>query len=162
MKKMMKKMKKKFSRKLLNNNSNLKVHADYNIDCEIVSLISALAKTLYKIKHYQKFTELLISRLSFQHVIKKICVDISMISDMRWQKTTIMIFQKTAEFFIIHEFESMFYYLFWLWNWLLIYVVANLLTIHGRRVTLQCRDMLLIRTLRSHMLGDGFAFHPKA
>ena len=80
---MMKRMKKKFSRKLLNDNSNLKIHADYNINYEIVSLISALAKTLCEIKCYQKFTKLLISRLSFQHVIKKICVDISMISDMR-------------------------------------------------------------------------------
>src|SRR5436189_289425 len=52
MKKMMKKVKKKFSRKLLNNDSNLKVHADYNINCEIVSLISALAKILHEIKCY--------------------------------------------------------------------------------------------------------------
>jgi len=61
----MKRVKKESSRKLLSNNLNLKVHADYNIDCEIVSLISALAKTLYKIKCYQKFTEFLISRLLF-------------------------------------------------------------------------------------------------
>ena len=65
MKRVMKKAEKKSSRKLLNDNSNLKIHADYNINCEIVLLISALAKTLYKIKHYQKFTEFLISRLSF-------------------------------------------------------------------------------------------------
>ena len=52
MKKMMKKIKKKFSRKLLNNNSNLKICADYNIDYEIVSLISVLVKTLHKIKYY--------------------------------------------------------------------------------------------------------------
>ena len=83
MKKVMKKAEKKFSKKLLNNDSNLKVCADYNINCEIVSLISALAKTLCKIKYYQKFTELLISKLSFQCMIKKICVNISMISDMR-------------------------------------------------------------------------------
>ena len=83
MKKVMKRVEKKFSRKLLSNDSNLKVCTDYNIDYEIVSLISALAKILYKIKCYQKFTEFLISRLSFQHVIKKICVDVSMISNMR-------------------------------------------------------------------------------
>ena len=52
MKKIMRKAEKKFSRKLLNNDSNLKVCADYNIDCEIVSLISILAKTLCEIKHY--------------------------------------------------------------------------------------------------------------
>jgi len=79
----MEKTEKESPRKLLSNNSNLEVHADYNIDYEIVSLISALAKTLCEIKHYQKFTELLIPRLSFQHVIKKICVNISIISDMR-------------------------------------------------------------------------------
>ena len=83
MTRMMRKMTKKFSEKLLNNDANLKVCTDYNINCEIVSLILALAKTLHKIKCYQKFTELLISRLSFQHVIKKICVDVSMISNMR-------------------------------------------------------------------------------
>ena len=79
----MRRVKKEFSRKLLNDDSNLKVHADYNIDYEIVSLISALAKILYEIKCYQKSAELLISRLSFQYVIKKICVDVSRISDMR-------------------------------------------------------------------------------
>jgi len=52
MKRVMKKTEKKSSRKLLNDNSNLKIHADYNINCEIVSLISALIKTLYKIKCY--------------------------------------------------------------------------------------------------------------
>ena len=74
---------KKFSEKLLNNNANLKVHADYNINCEIVSLISSLAKTLHEIKYYQKFTKLLILKLSFQCVIKKIYIDISIISNMR-------------------------------------------------------------------------------
>src|SRR5947207_13776386 len=84
MKKMMiRKIEKKFSRKLLNNNSNLKIHADYNINCEIISLISVLAKILCEIKCYQKFTKLLILKLSFQCMIKKICVDISMISNMR-------------------------------------------------------------------------------
>ena len=61
----MRKAEKKFSRKLLNNNSNLKVHADYNINCEIVSLISVLIKILYEIKYYQKFTEFLILKLLF-------------------------------------------------------------------------------------------------
>ena len=56
---------KRFSEKLLNNNANLKVCTDYNINYEIISLISFLAKTLYKIKHYQKFTKFLISRLLF-------------------------------------------------------------------------------------------------
>ena len=65
MKRVMKRAEKKSSRKLLSDDSNLKIHADYNINCEIVSLISALAKTLHEIKCYQKFTELLISRLSF-------------------------------------------------------------------------------------------------
>ena len=83
MTKMMKKVTKRFSEKLLNDDTNLKIHADYNINCEIVLLISSLIKTLYEIKHYQKFTEFLISRLLFQHVIKKICINISMISDMR-------------------------------------------------------------------------------
>ena len=83
MRKIIKRVEKEFSRKLLSNNLNLKVHADYNIDCEIVLLISFLTKTLYEIKYYQKFAELFISRLFFQHVIKKICVDVSMISDMR-------------------------------------------------------------------------------
>ena len=80
---MMRRMIKKFSEKLLNNNANLKVHADYNINYEIVSLISSLTKTLHEIKYYQKFAELLISRLLFQCVIREICVNVSMISDMR-------------------------------------------------------------------------------
>ena len=47
-----KKVTKRFSEKLLNNDANLKICADYNTNYEIVSLISFLAKTLYKIKHY--------------------------------------------------------------------------------------------------------------
>ena len=50
MTKMMRRVIKKFSEKLLNNDANLKVHADYNINCEIVSLISSLAKTLCDIQ----------------------------------------------------------------------------------------------------------------
>ena len=46
----MRKVTKKSSEKLLNDNVNLKVCTDYNINCEIVSLISFLAKTLYEIK----------------------------------------------------------------------------------------------------------------
>ena len=65
MTRIMKKAAKKFSEKLLDDDANLKVHADYNIDYEIVSLISFLTKTLCKIKCYQKFTEFLISRLFF-------------------------------------------------------------------------------------------------
>ena len=61
----MKKAAKKFSEKLLNNNANLKICANYNINCEIVSLISFLIKTLHEIRYYQKFIELLISRLFF-------------------------------------------------------------------------------------------------
>ena len=81
--KVMRRAAKRFSEKLLDNNVNLKIHADYNINCEIILLISALAKTLYKIKYYQKFTKFLISKLSFQHVIKKIYINVSRISDLR-------------------------------------------------------------------------------
>ena len=52
MRRVIRRIKKESSRKLLSNNSNLKVCADYNIDCEIVSLISALAKILHEIKCY--------------------------------------------------------------------------------------------------------------
>ena len=83
MTRMMKKIAKKSSKKLLDNNANLKVCTNYNIDCEIISLISSLIKTLYEIKHYQKFAEFLISRLFFQCVIREICVNVLMISDMR-------------------------------------------------------------------------------
>ena len=111
MKKVMKRAEKKSSRKLLSNDSNLKICADYNIDCEIVSLIPALAKALREIKCYQKSAELLIPRLPFQRVVKEICVDVSRVPDMRWQKTAIMALQEAAEFFITHEFKSTFYYL---------------------------------------------------
>src|SRR5438034_9109868 len=83
MTRMMRRVAKRSPEKLLDDDANLKVCADYNIDCEIVSLISSLAKTLHEIKHYQKSAELLISRLPFQCVIREICVNVSMISDMR-------------------------------------------------------------------------------
>jgi len=52
MTRMMKRAAKRFSEKLLDDDANLKVCANYNINYEIVSLISSLAKILYKIKCY--------------------------------------------------------------------------------------------------------------
>ena len=38
-------------------------------------LISVIVKALQEIHHYQKLTELLILKLLFQHVIRKICAE---------------------------------------------------------------------------------------
>jgi histone H3/H4 len=100
------------SRKLAENNeSNLAVCADYNKDCDIVSLIPVLAKALCEIRQYQKSTEFLILKLPFQHLVKEICTEVTICPDLKWQKTAIMALQEATESFLTHEFESKFNYL---------------------------------------------------
>lgn len=88
---------------------------------------------LREIKHYQKSTDLLISKLPFARLVREIVQeyvgpDSSM---LRWQSVAILALQEAAEAYLVHLFED-----------------TNLCAIHAKRVTIMQKDMQLARRIR--------------
>lgn len=84
---------------------------------------------LREIRKFQKSTELLISRLPFQRLVKEIIQDFK--SELRCQSRAIEALQQAAEAFIVELFEN-----------------ANLCAIHAKRVTIQPKDMQLTKRVK--------------
>ena len=79
---------------------------------------------LRKIKKYQKSHELLIRKLPFQGLVKEIAQQIR--PDLRFQSTSILALHEASESFLVTMFNK-----------------VNLGAIHGGRVTIQVKDILL-------------------
>ncbi|KKZ60843.1 histone H3, partial [[Emmonsia] crescens] len=77
-----------------------------------------------------KFTELLISKTSFQYFIHEIAMNFK--SDLHFQISVIDALQKTAESFLMNEFK-----------------MTNLCIIHAKHVIIQSKDMALVWRLHS-------------
>ncbi len=88
-------------------------------------------KALMEIKALQKTTHLLLRKLPFARLVREIAVKIKGIDDLRWQSKALEALQTAAEDFLIALFED-----------------ANLCAIHGKRVTIQVKDMQLAKRLR--------------
>lgn len=84
---------------------------------------------LREIRRYQKSTELLISKLPFQKLVREIALGIK--TDLRFQSTAILALQEAAEAYLVGLFES-----------------ANLCAMHAKRVTIMTKDIQLARRLR--------------
>ncbi|KAJ1836204.1 histone H3.1 [Coemansia sp. RSA 2711] len=84
---------------------------------------------LREIRRYQKSTELLIRKLPFQRLVREIAQDFK--TDLRFQSSAIAALQEAAEAYLVALFED-----------------TNLAAIHGRRVTIQPKDLQLARRLR--------------
>ncbi|KAI8319868.1 histone H3 [Martensiomyces pterosporus] len=86
---------------------------------------------LREIRRYQKSTELLIRKLPFQRLrlVREIAQDFK--TDLRFQSSAIAALQEAAEAYLVGLFED-----------------TNLAAIHGRRVTIQPKDLQLARRLR--------------
>ncbi|KAJ2589851.1 histone H3.1, partial [Coemansia sp. RSA 1722] len=84
---------------------------------------------LREIRRYQKSTELLIRKLPFQRLVREIAQDFK--TDLRFQSSAIAALQEAAESYLVGLFED-----------------TNLAAIHGRRVTIQPKDLQLARRLR--------------
>jgi len=52
----------------------------------------------------------LIPKLPFQRVIREICGEVALRSDLKWQASAIGALQEATEAFLVSEFESKFYY----------------------------------------------------
>ena len=81
---------------------------------------------LREIRKYQKSTDLLIRKLSFQKLVREIAYQQK--DDLRFQSTALLALQEAAEAYLIRMFTH-----------------VNLFAIHARRVTIQARDIQLWR-----------------
>jgi len=59
---------------------------------------------LREIRKYQKSTELLIQKLSFQRLVREVAQHID--PTIRFQSTVILTLQETSESFLVHMFED--------------------------------------------------------
>ena len=87
---------------------------------------------LREIRKYQKSTELLIRKLPFQRLVREIFSQISSTQTFRVTPQALLALQEASESFLIHMFEQ-----------------SNLIAIHGKRVTLNVKDILLWRRLHN-------------
>ncbi|GLJ55089.1 hypothetical protein SUGI_1182350 [Cryptomeria japonica] len=84
---------------------------------------------LRQISNYQKSSELVISNLTFQMVVKEIVQDFR--PDFRFQSSAVLALQEAGESYIVGMFQD-----------------GNLCALHDNRVTLVPKDMQLARRLR--------------
>ena len=84
---------------------------------------------LREIRRYQKSYDLLIRKLPFQRLVREIAHSIQ--SDLRFQSLAILALQEAAEDFLVRMFEQ-----------------VNLCAIHGGRVTIMVKDILLWRRMK--------------
>ena len=93
-------------------------------------------KAMQEVMHYQKTTELLIQKVSFQPVVRELCAQIQ--SHIRFESQALLALQDAAESYLVGLFED-----------------ANLCTAHAKRITVQTRDIDLSRRIR----GEWLALH---
>ena len=84
---------------------------------------------LREIRKYQKSTDLLVRKLPFQRLVKEIAQDFK--TDLRFGSQAMYALQEATESYLVNLFED-----------------TNLCAIHGKRVTIMPKDMLLARRLR--------------
>ena len=84
---------------------------------------------LRQIRRYQKSTELLIRKLSFQRLVKEISQELK--PGLRFQSTALLALQEAVEDYIVKMFDQ-----------------VNLCAIHGGRVTIQVKDIDLWRRIK--------------
>ena len=87
---------------------------------------------LREIRKYQKSTELLIQKLPFQRLVREVFSQIYSTQTFRVTPQALLALQEASESFLIHMFEQ-----------------SNLIAIHGKRVTLNVKDILLWRRLHN-------------
>ena len=89
---------------------------------------------LCKIQWYQKSTELLIWKLPFSQLVRKITQEVGK-TDMRFQGSAIICLQEAAEAFLVSLLED-----------------ANLCAFHAKRLTIMPKDIQLARCIQGEHL----------
>ena len=87
-----------------------------------------------EIRQYQRSTKLLLSKAPFARLVREIASTIAGfrgMGDLRWQRSALEALQEASELFLVCMFEH-----------------TDLCASHARRITLQVKDMRLVRQLR--------------
>ena len=87
---------------------------------------------LREIRRYQKSAELLIRKSPFQRLVREIAQIYR--SDLRFQISTLMALQEASEAYLVGIFEE-----------------TNMCAIHGKRVTIMPKDIILAQRIRGEL-----------
>ena len=90
-------------------------------------------QALRQIRKYQRSTELLIRKLPFQRLVREVSQEVSKdlgVDPFRYQSTAILALQEASEDFLVRMFSQ-----------------CNDICIHGKRVTVQDKDIQLWKRL---------------
>jgi histone H3 len=90
---------------------------------------------LREIQKFQKNTDLLIRKAPFQHLVCKIALKFGK-SDLRMQSTAVLALQEATEYFMVDVFSN-----------------TNLCTMHGKRITIMKKDMVLAYCIQGIPMG---------
>ena len=88
-------------------------------------------KALREIRRYQKNTELLIRKLPFMRLLREITDDQPKGLEYRWQAQAVVALQEASKIYLVGYLHD-----------------TNLCAIHAKRVTIQVKDMKLVKRLR--------------
>lgn len=87
---------------------------------------------LREIRKYQKSTELLIPKMPFRRLVREIAMSVAkQESGLRFQELAVLAIHEATEQYLTSIFEE-----------------ANLAAIHAHRVTIQAKDIQLVRRIR--------------
>ncbi|BGP09367.1 histone H3 [Rhodotorula toruloides] len=89
------------------------------------------AVALREIRRYQKSTELLLQKTPFRRLVREILESVMGKTEIRWRASAMEVLQEAAEAYLVSLFED-----------------TNPAAIHAKRVTIQPKDMQLVRRIR--------------
>ena len=89
---------------------------------------------LREIRKYQKSTDLLIRKVTFQRLVRQVCQSLTsqLGYQLRFQSQALQALQEGAEAYLVNMFDQ-----------------CNDICLHSKRVTLQVKDMLLWKRLHN-------------
>ena len=85
---------------------------------------------LREIRKYQKSTELLIRKITFQRLVREVCRTLN--PELRFQSLALQALQEAAEAYLVNMFDQ-----------------CNDICLHSKRVTLQVKDIMLWKRLHN-------------
>lgn len=89
---------------------------------------------LREIRRYQKSTDLIIPKAAFQRLVREITQKNKATKNFRWQSLALLALQEAAENYIVRLLED-----------------AQMCATHGKRITIQGRDIKLARRIRGEL-----------
>jgi histone H3/H4 len=114
-------------------------------------------RALLEIRHYQKQVGFLIPNLPFQRLVREITINAGPIgTSLRFQSSAILALQEASEAYLVSFFEGISYSICFVRTTLIV-IAANMCAIHVKRVTIQSKDMGLVKWFCQSSVVMGIA-----